>query len=78
MPLPPVGVNVISRGTTLTVAGKVPGAALTRLKSIWVGAVPELIVIVLFRLPKGLSVRPRSVRRTVPITSAAPADVPLC
>src|SRR5215210_6563310 len=32
-PLPPVGVRVKSRGTTLTPAGNVPGAALTRLKS---------------------------------------------
>src|SRR4029079_7852373 len=34
IPLPPVGVNVESRGTTLTVFGKVGGAAFTRLKSI--------------------------------------------
>src|SRR5215813_877405 len=69
---------VMSRGTTFTPAGNDAGADLTRLKSNWVGATPELIVIELFRLPKTLSVTPRSVRLTVPITSAAPVDVPLC
>src|SRR5215212_9961287 len=78
IPLPPVGVKVMSRGTTLTPAGNVPGAALTRLKSNWVGGVPELICIVLFRLPKDRATPPRSVRLTVPSTSNEPAEAPLC
>src|ERR1051326_7131486 len=68
----------MSRGTTLIPAGNVPGAALTRLKSSCVGATPVLIVTVLLTLPKDRSSTPRSVRLTVPSTSAAPVDVPLC
>src|SRR5690349_13143726 len=78
MPLPPVGVSTKSRGTTLNAAGNAAGVDLARLKSSCVGAVPELIVIVLLGLPNARDTPPRSVRRTVPRTSAAPADVPLC
>ena len=75
-PAPPVGVSVTWRGTALTSAGNVPGSAFTRLTSSCVGGIPELMVIAVFRLPNDLATPPKSVRLTVPSTSAAPVDVP--